>query len=80
MMVGQGEVKKDNFPFDVVAGTPIKLMEMAHCQGWDPKENKEDEDEDEGGANIEEGDMRWFALARGGLSLIWVGECGVGYH
>ena len=32
-MVGQGEVRKDNIPVDVVAGTPIKLMEMARCQG-----------------------------------------------
>ena len=32
-MVGQGEVKKDNIPVDVVAGTPIKLMEIARGQG-----------------------------------------------
>ena len=27
-MVGQGEVKKDKFPVDVVVRSPIKLMEM----------------------------------------------------
>ena len=39
-MVGQGEVKKDNFPVDVVGGTPLKLMEIARG----PSEENEDEE------------------------------------
>ena len=32
-MVGQGEAKNDNFPVDIVVGTPMKLMEMVSGQG-----------------------------------------------
>jgi len=63
--IGEGEFEvKDKHPVDVVVGTPMKLMKMVRGRGWDLKEGKEEESEEEG---------RW-TLRRGRDKMIGFGQ------